>query len=100
MKEYKYTDSLSRELKVKFTLGGFNDDIPICTLYRLKRFANGLVERWIKVFDGVSTDSIEKASNWTKIDYDAFAEKVIEKYNIERVSKEKFNKSSQKLNQI
>jgi hypothetical protein len=99
-----YTDDLGKELRIKFSLGGFNGDITCCALYQSKQlpiFFNWFVkERWVKVYSGITTADIDQVRNWADMDYHSFALRIIEKYNSEIVAKEIINRMTQKLNRI
>jgi hypothetical protein len=83
--EREYKDMLGNKLKVKFYLGGFNDDIICCDIYKevklpLLRFFG---YKWVKVYNTVSTDSLNTVATWDEHDYHNLALNIINRYNQE-----------------
>lgn len=86
MKTYK--DILGNELKVKFSVGGFDNDITCCSLYKQTMIFPGIKflgikprYDWKKVYLGITTDNLETVSKWISYDWDSLARKCINEYN-------------------
>ena len=86
-----YKDMLGNELRIKFFIGGINNDIFCINLYRkidipiLKWFSKST---WVKVSSSVTCDNLSDVANWTDKEYTDLIMKAISQYNEETVSKE------------
>lgn len=105
--DFEFKDALGRDIRTKFRLGGFDNDITICELYRkfmvfpgIKFFGMKPKYRWKKVYGWVTTDSMDVVSKYTEKDYIMFANRVIDRYNINEVNKEKIEQCMSKINTI
>ena len=86
-----YKDMLGNELKAKFGIGGFRNDITYVKLYRrinlpiLSWFKKGT---WKQVYSSVTCDSLSDVANWTDKEYTDLIMKAISEYNEKTVSRE------------
>ena len=103
--KFKFKDALNREIRTKFRLGGFDNDITICDLYREFMVFPGIKflrmkpkYTWKKVYSWVTTDGMDVVSKYTEKDYIMFANRVIDRYNIKEVNKEKINQVMNEIN--
>jgi len=103
--KFKFKDALGREIKTKFRLGGFDNDITVCELYREFMALPGIKflgikpkYTWKKVYSWVTTDNMDVVSKYTEKDYIMFANRVIDRYNIMEVSREKINQTMNEIN--
>lgn len=105
--DFEFKDALGRDIRTKFRLGGFDNDITICELYRkfmvfpgIKFFGMKPKYTWKKVYSWVTTDSMDVVSKYAEKDYIMFANRVIDRYNVKEVNKEKIEQSMNKINTI
>ena len=105
--DFEFKDLLGRDIRTKFRLGGFGNDITICELYRkfkvfpgIKLFGMKPKYTYKKVYSWVTTDSMDVVSKYTEKDYIMFANRVIDRYNIKEVNKEKIEQYMNKINII
>ena len=104
-KENKYQDKLGNPIKVKFSLGGFNNDVTVCHLYRRRQATMfhllfNIKPSWKNVYDGVTTDDLTIVSNYSDTDWDKLALKCIGTFNNMTVSGEKARQVIAAVNQI
>jgi len=102
-----YKDMLGNELKVKFSVGGFDNDITCCSLYKQTMIFPGIKflgmkprYAWKEVYQGVTSDNLAKVSTWLEEDYHLLVVKCINVYNEKTVSRMKVKSMTQKLNQL
>ena len=86
-----YKDALNRELKVKWEIGGYQNNITCCVLCVKKPKSKffGFIKRpiWIRVFMNATTESLEEIANWSDENYKNFEIKTISKFNSEKLSR-------------
>ena len=100
MNNREYKDILGNKIYPKFGISGFNDDITICDLFikkPLPKFINWIKKDiLIKVYQGLTTASLEEVSKWTNQNYFDLVLKCINEYNTKvlarKIVKEKINK--------
>lgn len=101
MADKKYTDMLGNELKPKFGVGGFGNDITYVALYKkinvpiLSWFKKDI---WRKVFFHVTCDKLKDVAQWTDREYSALVFDAIREYNTKVASREAVYKKMKDLN--
>ena len=104
MKTYK--DAAGKELKVKFRVSGFNDDITCCILYKQTKILPGIKFLGIKplmfnrqVYQGITTAPLSEVTKWFPSEWDLLANKSMEEYNekyvLRRIVKDMAHSNSQ-----
>ena len=101
MTDKKYTDMLGNELKPKFGVGGFKNDITYVALYKKVNISIfGLFKKDIlkKVFFHVTCDDLKDVAHWTDSDYSALVWDAIREYNTKVASREAVYEKMKDLN--
>jgi len=74
-----HKDAIGRPIDVRFYLGGFNDNVTCCGIYRQRSFFG--IKYFTKVYWEASGYDLHTVSKWLQSDWDKFKYKTIDEYN-------------------
>jgi hypothetical protein len=91
------TDIKGRKLKIRFSIGGFDNDIPYIGFILEKKYFFGLFKKEEKVYMCVTTDKPSQVFNYTEGDLNKWVESGLVKLN-EKIANEALQEKFDKLN--
>ena len=100
-----YKDINNIQVYPKFKLGGFQNNILTCTLYKKRNIPSWIPFKKSKIHYeeiafNVTSDNLEKVANYTSEDYHNLVLQTLEKYNKDKGLKELIKNEINTLNNL